>query len=212
MRRIVLVRHAQAEKNVQDRHGGSGSQLTEKGRTQAKTFASDLRDYFGKISRVLVIPKPQCLETASIICADINVEPEVTELLPPYNLGILDGLSRTEARERFPAHALAMDRWRRGLDEIQMLKIPNATEPSEFYKNGQHFLSYLEQEGEQCVFVGTRSTLVLMWNVLRGREPIVGGGYFERPWENLEWVEFTRNDICCPWTEQRTQRPPPEIS
>jgi broad specificity phosphatase PhoE len=205
MSKIVLLRHAEASKNVEDRHGGDGSGLTEYGRQQADSFASDVADYFPELSKIYTVPKPQCHETAQIIAKHVSVCIEEVRILPTYFLGVLDGLSRNEAEEQYPEHAHNMERWRRGLIEIQDLNIPNATDPMEFYALGEKVLVQFARERGAKLFVGTRSTLVLMWNVLHKRPPITGSGYFERPWDNMEWVEFLENKDGL-WVEQRVQR------
>lgn len=96
-----------------------------------------------------------------------------------------------------------MERWRHGLLEIAELHIPGASSLNSFFTQGLEFERRLRLTSMPTIFVGTRSLLALMWNVLRGRRP--GHGYYERPWDNLEWVEFSLENNN--WREDRTQRP-----
>jgi broad specificity phosphatase PhoE len=210
MSRIVLLRHAQAEKNVADRHGGEGTRLTALGRAQCALLSEDLTAYFSETTAIFYLEKPQCDETAELLASKSHLSKIALTGFTPFHLGVLDGLSRAEAYQRFPDVAEAMDRWRRGMNEIHSLQIPGATNPSEFYQQGVRLLNHLTSNRDDCIVVGTRSVLVLLWNVLRGRRPEAGGGYFERPWSNLEWVEFIKPN-CTEWREERTQRPPPEL-
>lgn len=203
---VILIRHAEATKNVEDRHGGIGGELTARGTLHAREFAKDAVRYFGSVATIISGDKPQCIATAGIFAEQLGLQYKIADGLQPFYLGVLDGLSKAEAMERYPTYAQLMERWRRGFNEIDTLNISGASDLLKFYEQGILFEERLRNESMPLIFVGTRSLLVLMWNVFRKRRPISGGGYFERPWQNLEWVEFSASPKWR-WREERTQRP-----
>lgn len=200
------MRHAEAQKNVEDRHGGQGSGLTENGELQARNLAEIISVYFDDVVRLITPDLPHCKLTAEVLAEALPIDTEVASDLRPYNLGVLDGLTREEANERFPEFALGMERWRNGLTEIQTLNLPGSTDPVHYYETGLSALTALLPASGTLLLVASRSILVMLWNALHQRPPIEGGGYFERPWENLEWIEFIQDDHRDQWTELRTQR------
>lgn len=190
MGRIVLLRHAEAAKNAENRHGGSGTSLTACGLSQAFEFARSAKGLFPDLQFVYFVGRPQCHETAVIVQSQISVPLLEIEGLGPFYLGVLDGLSDEEARIQYPECAQMMDQWRLGLIDISEVKIPGATDIHNFFAQGKQFLAKVISDDESFLVVGTRSVLVLLWNILKGHDPSPGGSYFERPWPNCEWVEF----------------------
>ena len=75
----------------------------------------------------------------------------------------------------------------------------------EFFVCGQEILDRLLTANASLIIVATRSVLVLFWNILKGHHPRPGGCYFERPWDNCEWVEFVATDNIS-WHVMREQR------
>ncbi len=205
MERIVLLRHAEALKNTEHRHGGSGTSLTDCGCAQAREFARLAKVYFPDLDCVHYVAKPQCQETASIIASEQKLP--ITEIkgLVPFNLGILDGLSDEEVRKRHPKYSQMIDDWRLGLIDISEVRILGATDMKRFYDQGKEVLTRLFVENASVVVVGTRSVLVLFWNILKKHSPDRGGLYYERPWDNCEWVEFVSNAKGS-WNSVRLQR------
>jgi probable phosphoglycerate mutase len=111
MKSLILVRHAQSEHHVRKLHGGWGSfGLTALGRFQAERLASRLQDVVGDASRLLVCSDlPRALQTAEIVGQALGVAPHpMPELREPTG-GIVDGMSRAEARPHYiePTEPLA---------------------------------------------------------------------------------------------------------
>jgi Histidine phosphatase superfamily (branch 1) len=205
MKHIVLLRHAEASKNVEHRHGGAGTNLTDTGSSQARAFARLAPRYFPDVEHVYYVARPQCYETASIITSEQRWPLTRIEGLLPFNLGVLDGLSDEEARQRYPEFARMIEEWRLGLVEISQVRISGATDVDYFFSCGQELLCRLMTATRSFIVVGTRSVLVLFWNILKNHHPRQGGFYFERPWDTCEWVEFIDNDKSS-WHEVRVQR------
>lgn len=181
----MLVRHAEAVKNIESVHGGVGSTLTPAGVEAAHVLATTLSGMMGPC-HVHYVDRPQCQETAQIIHARVDGRGLSVLNVRPYHLGVLAGLSEAEAHRRFPELARRMDRYRAGEIEIAEVAIPGATDAWDFYTECRRALVALQNACSACdiVVVGTRSILVGLVNVACSRLPTPGGGYREIPWKN----------------------------
>ena len=105
---IILVRHGQTKWNVEGRYQGRlNSDLTEKGKAQAKSNAS-------KILKILKLDEPfkifssplgRAKESCHIICDELGIDKEEVifdERISEFNYGIFEGQTRDECREKYP--------------------------------------------------------------------------------------------------------------
>ena len=105
---IILVRHGQTKWNVEGRYQGRlNSDLTEKGKEQAKSNAS-------KIAKVLKLNEPfkifssplgRAKESCYIICDELGIDKKeiiFDERISEFNYGIFEGKTRDECREKYP--------------------------------------------------------------------------------------------------------------
>lgn len=177
---LVVLRHGEARKNVEDRHGGQGTPLTGAGREQCEVAASQLRDRGLLPDSIFFGPQVQVEETARIVGQHLGTPTRVASELRPFCLGCLDGLSRNEATERFPAAASRLDAWRAGQLELGDLQLPGADDAFEFFGRGALFLEQRWERNEGTTLVVTsRSVMILLISVCLGRTPHRGGGYRE---------------------------------
>lgn len=100
--KIYVVRHGQTTGDVEDRYGGDyDDHLTELGKKQAKELAEKIKD-FG-IQIIFTSPKIRTKETTKILLEKISVEAkEIQDLRERNNNGILTGMTRKEAKEKYP--------------------------------------------------------------------------------------------------------------
>lgn len=168
---IILIRHAEAQKNLEDRHGGLGSHLTERGREQVICLGRYLRPQIERSTSVILVGHqlPQVSETVESL-ADTLSTVSITwdERLRGLNLGILAGLSRTEALERAPEAAERLELWRSGHLQINALQIPGAEAIDSFQSRLRSVLdewSHCSEE-DTVLAVCTRSTLIMLCNLL----------------------------------------------
>jgi len=105
---IILVRHGQTKWNVEGRYQGRlNSDLTEKGKEQAKENAS-------KIAKVLELNEPfkifssplgRAKESCHIICDELGIDKNkiiFDERISEFNYGIFEGQTKDECREKYP--------------------------------------------------------------------------------------------------------------
>ncbi len=190
---IVLLRHAKALKNIEDRHGGSGTSLTKEGECQAIEVVKQLSCHNLRPNKIFSSPVPQAVETAAIIASKLKISVIEHSMLRPLNLGVLAGLSRNEAMAQFQDAANLMEDWRKGNIELHDLILPGAEDYRAFYKRGCDFLNLkiITEEGDSLV-VGTRSILICLISILLGRTIESGGGYREIPMGCCDFFTFTK--------------------
>lgn len=100
--KIYLIRHGQTTGDVEDRYGGDyDDHLTEEGKLQAKNLAEKLADE--GIEIIYCSPKIRAQETAEILRQKLNCKIETIDDLRERNQnGILTGMVRAEAKEKYP--------------------------------------------------------------------------------------------------------------
>jgi broad specificity phosphatase PhoE len=101
--KIFFIRHGQTTGDIEDRYGGDyDDHLTELGREQATRLTDSLINR--NIDVLFVSPLIRAKETADIVNSKIKAEiislPEIKER---NHNGILSGLTRKEAMEKYPA-------------------------------------------------------------------------------------------------------------
>lgn len=99
--KIYLIRHGQTTSDIEDRYGGSyDDHLTEKGREQLKATAQKL---VGKdIEVIFSSPLIRARESAEIIAQAIGTPVEIVDGLQERHYGVLSGLTKEEARQKYP--------------------------------------------------------------------------------------------------------------
>jgi broad specificity phosphatase PhoE len=100
--KIYLIRHGETTGDIEDRFGGDyEDHLTKKGQNQASELGHLLEDK--NIEVILHSPRIRAIETATIVSKVINAPlEEIHDLRERNNYGILTGLTKTEAEEKFP--------------------------------------------------------------------------------------------------------------
>lgn len=192
MGRLILLRHGESFKNLEARHGAVDSSITAEGRAQVRQAATQLSELLGLMPCAMwTVARRHCLETAALL----------HELLPwnewqmfeapikPYFMGDLDGLSDGEVQERYPDVARRLNLYRTGHLDIGEVNIPGAVDAGTFFEDATRALNAIRKE-ENSLVVGTRSVLVGLFNIIRGKHPRPGGGYREVPWDNCGYCVF----------------------
>ncbi len=180
VREVFLVRHAESEKNLEDRHGGPGRALTPLGMRQVGNIGEFLRENgCSATTRIYCSSLEQVLATAVGLGKELGVKVNLDKRLRPLDMGTLGGLSRSEAARLFPEPAARLEDWRAGRLNIEDLELPGGEEFAAFWARGEDFVASAlgaADTSERNVVVGTRSILILLLNillkdsVLRGKE------------------------------------------
>jgi probable phosphoglycerate mutase len=99
--KILLIRHGETTGDVEDKYGGAyDDHLTEKGRQQLQHTAEQLVGR--QIDVIFVSGLIRARESADIINEKLGVHIEVTDGLRERNYGVLGGLTKVEALEKYP--------------------------------------------------------------------------------------------------------------
>ncbi len=102
--KILFVRHGESVDDIEDRFGGwADFDLTEKGKKQSIESAGKISSLDEKFEVILSSPLKRAFQATEIIASQIDTEVEVFEYLKERNLnGILTGMIRSEAKEKYP--------------------------------------------------------------------------------------------------------------
>ena len=99
---ILVVRHGQSVADLEDRHEGRADfELTELGCRQARNAAKWIKEHY-EIDILLSSPLKRAAKTAEFISEEIGVDIIFDDELMEWNNGLLAGLLRSEAKEKFP--------------------------------------------------------------------------------------------------------------
>jgi len=99
--KIYIIRHGETTGDTEDRYGGSyDDHLTEKGKSQLQKTAASLVDK--NIEIIFSSPLIRARESAEIIREQIGAPVEFVDGLRERHYGVLTGLTKDEAREKFP--------------------------------------------------------------------------------------------------------------
>jgi len=99
---LLVIRHGQSEADLLQVHEGRADfPLTELGKTQAKCMAKFISENFPP-ELIITSPLKRAAGTAQILQQEIECNLLYEEDLMEFNNGVLAGLSRKEAAEKYP--------------------------------------------------------------------------------------------------------------
>lgn len=100
--RILVIRHGESEADILDVHEGRADfNLTKKGHAQAQAMAEYVREHY-KVDKIYASTLKRAFQTATHLSEEIKVPIIAEEKLMEFNNGLLAGLSREEADEKYP--------------------------------------------------------------------------------------------------------------
>ena len=100
--KLLLIRHGESEADLLDVHEGRADfSLTARGRRQAQAMAAAVTKR-EKITKIYASPLTRAKETATFLSSATGVSVVFDEDLMEFNNGLLAGLSRKEADEKYP--------------------------------------------------------------------------------------------------------------
>lgn len=98
--RLYIARHGQTDANAEHRYLGSlNPELNEVGRAQALALRLELPS---SIDGIVVSPLLRARQTAEIINEHLNFPVHTIECFRERNVGVFEGLTQVEARQRHP--------------------------------------------------------------------------------------------------------------
>lgn len=192
---ILLVRHAESIKNINDIHGGTGDELTCLGLAQANEIVQKLRKIgVNKDNAVISYASSiQTERTAEVIIKGLHIQSRASMSFEPLYLGVVHGLSNEDVKKRFPTEYQALTLWRKKEIEICDLNIPDMESPRDFYNRGLRILDNIATN-KYNIFVATNSLYILLLNIMLGNTPERGGGYKHFDIQNCGMTLFTQKE------------------
>lgn len=99
--RIYLIRHGESTSDIENKYGGAyDDHLTEKGKTEAGILTDKL---VGKgIEAIYASPKLRAKEASDIVNQRLRLPLEVVNGLEERDYGILGGMNKDEAQQKYP--------------------------------------------------------------------------------------------------------------
>ena len=98
--KLFVARHGETQFNADHRYlGALDPELTEKGVIQAKALS---RAFPASLNAVVCSPLRRARQTADIACGLLALSPEIDHAFRERNVGVFEGLTQQEARDRFP--------------------------------------------------------------------------------------------------------------
>lgn len=188
-RELLLIRHAEAVKNLLHQRGGSGTALTDEGRRQAARLSAHLdRQGDGEL-RLAYHDVTHVEETVSSLELERpNVLLQVPDLRG-IHLGLIDGLSAAEAERDRPAAVTALDQWKEGRRRVDRLSLPQAEDLHGFERRVRRALAEVLGAGRHVAIVATQSTLIMIHNLFEM------GADFD--YESYRYVQFPNCGGFC---------------
>lgn len=98
--KLYVIRHGQTLANLEHRYlGALDPELTEQGRQQARALRGQLP---ANIDAILTSPLQRARQTAEILNLELQRPLRVNSHFRERNVGVFEGLTQAEARERYP--------------------------------------------------------------------------------------------------------------
>jgi len=99
---LLIIRHGESEADLLDVHEGRADfPLTERGHLQAESMAVHVSNQF-TVSKIYTSPLKRAAQTAQHLAGKVNCRISINDELMEFNNGLLAGLSRKVAAEKFP--------------------------------------------------------------------------------------------------------------
>jgi len=156
--KVYLIRHGETTGDVENRYGGTyDDHLTERGQNSARDLAEKLADK--NIEKLFSSPYFRAHETAEILGRKLNLTPEtINDLRERNSYGILSGLTKTEAADKFPEEVL-------DVKDIHKT-VPGAEDYSDFARRVENALNNLAETNGGTIAIVTHGGPIKM--VFRG--------------------------------------------
>lgn len=187
---VVLLRHAQSIKNVKKIHGGSGEELTTIGQSQAYETGEIIEIRLNKSNlKVFASTSYHTQATAQIICERLMLPLERPLLFRPLYLGIADGLSEAELKQKSKKCDVLFHKWRDRTIDIKELRIPQMESYIDFWERGLSLIDSIAYEGSSLL-VCSNSLMILLTHIMLGNNPSTTDRYRHIDIGNCEMIAF----------------------
>lgn len=192
--KVILLRHAESEKNIKKIHGGQGEELTESGILQAQNAGKMIRSIISdEAVKLFVSNSIHTQYTASHMSEILNIPVEKPIYFTPLNLGIADGLSEEALMNIDFNSYLLFKQWRNREIDIKDLKIPGMESYIDFWNRGLNLLANIKYSGHS-IMVCSNSLMILLYHIMMNNHPVETNNYRHISIPNCGIICFKTND------------------
>ncbi len=194
MKKLILLRHPEIEKNTQKRHGYTNKYMsfTRKGYEEL----NELQGFFiksCKIRRIYCSSSTPCIITANQLTN--RLKPNIISELKSIDFGVVSGLSETEVKDVYPEIFWQFQLYHSGILHPKDYQIPNAESACSFEQRIRKSLTRIlnNSVSGDILVVAHRSTITMMLNVFRNYQvSVINRKYevFNLPNSSLSIIEF----------------------
>lgn len=167
---LILVRHPEAIKNTEYRHGGDGSTLSGLGREQCYILAKFLKTLILDYKSVSLVGHRivHVEETVNFIEKNVGVKVVWDDRLRGINMGDIANLREREVEDRWPEVAKRLEMWRNGRLKINELNLPGAEPIDSFHCRIKSLYNdwICKESSDLLIAICTRSTLIMIINMV----------------------------------------------
>ncbi len=187
---LYVIRHGQSEADLLNvLEGRADYELTEEGKNQAQLMAAWVAENF-YITKVFASPLKRTAQTAQYLSQQTGISVQFEDDLMEWQNGLLAGLSREEAKIKYPAPPVkyphtamygceSMINFRARAENI-LSKIINENQSEDSIAIVTHggminmlFRSFLQLPSNDTVFLSTGDTGIHKWNIENNNRRIV---------------------------------------
>ena len=163
MEDLILVRHGESIGNQNKIiQGLSDFSLSENGKINVFKLAKENSNLLSSKTNIISSPLKRCVETSKILAKEKNIPITYDELLVEFSAGILDGMSKDEAKIKYSEYLKIWSK-RGDLDLI-----PNATKGCELQARVLMFLEQFIDKVPNSIIVSHAGFLRCLINTVKG--------------------------------------------
>ncbi len=167
--RLFIVRHAEAIKNIEKKHGGGTQDLTTSGLKQAEIVAEALcEETANRRSRVYYQEEGRSQYTARIIATAFGQQNAyIAEDISGIGLGVIADLNEEELALKYPCVSRILDGWKTGAVGLRDYpEIPGREHMEGFAMRIRGGLSKIIHPYTDTIIVGTTSTINMLQHLM----------------------------------------------
>lgn len=172
IKKLYIMRHAEAIKNLEKRHGSGKQELSVEGERQVQTTAKYLvkitADIYPNNSVIYCQHEERTLYTAQILGNALNVKVVQMDTIYGVGLGIIRDLNENELKIQYPQVFKVLSEWREGTASLLGYPyIPGSESMNDFAKRIRLGLdNIIGGDYENTILICTTSTINMIIHLL----------------------------------------------
>lgn len=167
--KLFIIRHAEAQKNIEKMHGGGTQDLTPRGVVELKKMSTTLRETTSGSPTVVYHQKEgRSQQTAQVIGEILDINVRLATDISGVGLGIIANLNEDELLRQYPHVSKILSEWRTGGAKLEDYPdIPGREHMNDFAIRIGRGLQEILQPHTNVVIIGTTSTINMLNHLLQ---------------------------------------------